>query len=215
MYAFLSYQTNDKAVAGKVQQLLETLAIPSFLAHENIEVSAEWRVELLKKIRETNIFIPILSTSYYRSVWCTQESGIAAFNNMTFIPLSTDGSTPEGFFSQFQSTRINPEAPAITDLLPGLAKHDVSLLIDKIIIIIRWSSNYRKAEENFALILPYLPKAKDIQIVELLKVSTSNEQVCNAGLCARNYLPPLVKSHGHLMATEDRKKLADTLKRNQ
>ncbi len=212
MYAFLSYQTNDKLVAGKVRQLLEALAIPSFLAHEDIEVSAEWRLEILKKIRRTDVFIPILSQYYYQSVWCVQESGIAVFRKMTIIPLSIDGSIPQGFLSPVQSTKIDPDSPARTDLFPGLAKHDVSFLIDRIILIIRKSPNYRQSEANFELILPYLGKAKDQQIVELLKVSTQNNQVCNAGLCARQYLPPLLKSHGQLMDTQDRETLEDTLK---
>jgi hypothetical protein len=93
-----------------------------------------------------------------------------------------------------------------------LAKHDVSFLIDKIIGIIHKSPNYRQAEANFELILPYLDTATDGQITELLRVSTDNNQVCNAGLCAQKYLPPLLKSHGHLMAPEERKMLEDTLK---
>src|SRR5579864_2996723 len=121
MYAFLSYQTADKAVAGRLRQVLERLAIPSFLAHDDIEVSAEWRAEILKKIRKTDIFIPILSQNFYRSVWCQQESGIAALRKMTIIPLSIDGSVPQGFLSPFQSTKLDGAAPDPKVLFPALA----------------------------------------------------------------------------------------------
>lgn len=77
MYAFLSYQTNDKLVAGKVHRLLERLAIPSSVAHDDIEVST--RFEILKRIRKTDIFIPIISQNYYQSVWCMQESGSSVY----------------------------------------------------------------------------------------------------------------------------------------
>ena len=45
MYAFVSYQTDDKVVAGKVKAVLEGLGIPAFLAHEDIGVSEEWRIK--------------------------------------------------------------------------------------------------------------------------------------------------------------------------
>jgi hypothetical protein len=40
---------------------------------------------------------------------------------------------------------------------------------------------------------------QDAQIVELLTVSFRNSQVYDAAKCAKIYLPPLLKSHGHLL----------------
>jgi len=44
---------------------------------------------------------------------------------------------------------------------------------------------------------------------QLLTVSTHNNQVCNAGYCIRNYLPPLIKTHGRYMKRKDLKELKD------
>src|SRR5262245_28790812 len=126
MYAFLSYSHLDRQVAGTVKGLLEEIEIPSFLAHEDIEVAVEWRSEILRKIRKTNIFIPILSQNYYQSPWCVQESGIAVFRKMTIIPLSIDNSIPLGFLQQFQSTKIDPTDPRVAVLCPGIAKRNVA-----------------------------------------------------------------------------------------
>lgn len=41
-YAFISYQTADKQIAGRIKELLESIGITSFLAHEDIDVSEEW-----------------------------------------------------------------------------------------------------------------------------------------------------------------------------
>jgi len=214
MHAFMSYQTDDRAIAARVSSLLGKLAITSFMAHEDIDVSAEWRAEILRQLSLADLFIPILSANYYSSIWCKQESGIAAFrNDMTIIPLSTDGAIPQGFFNHIQSTKIDPGAPAYENLLPGLAKHDVSFLIDALTDIISKSGNYRTAESNFQMILPYIKHARDKQVVELLRVSTKNDQVCNAGLCAQVYLPPLLASHGHLLDAATKKQLSDTLDR--
>ncbi|HTT85126.1 MAG TPA: toll/interleukin-1 receptor domain-containing protein [Rhizomicrobium sp.] len=211
MRAFMSYQTADKEIAARVAAIIQEFDCTAFMAHEHIEVSGEWRLEILREIDAADLFVPILSANYYNSIWCKQESGIAAFRKMTIIPLSIDGSIPQGFIAHIQSTKIDPAAPKYTDLLPGVAKHDVSFVIDKLVAKIGKSTNYRGAEANFELILPYIGKANPKQVVELLNVSTDNGQVCHASLCATKYLPPLVKSHGKFMEKEKLKKLEGVL----
>lgn len=211
MRAFMSYQTADKEIAARVAAILEEFECTAFLAHEDIEVSGEWRIEILKEIEVADLFVPILSANYYNSIWCKQESGIAAFRKMTIIPLSTDGSIPQGFIAHIQSTKIDPAAPKYADLLPGVAKHNVSFVIDKLVARISKSGSFRGAEADFQIILPYIGKASRKQIVELLNVSTDNGQVCHASLCATKYLPPLVKSHGKFMEKDKLKKLEGVL----
>jgi hypothetical protein len=120
MRAFMSYQTVDKEAAARVAGVLTEFDCTAFMAHEHIEVSEEWRLEILKELEVADLFVPILSAHYYGSVWCMQESGIAAFRRMTIIPLSIDGALPPGFLAHIQSTKIDPVAPEIRDLLPGL-----------------------------------------------------------------------------------------------
>ena len=156
----------------------------------------------MNEIETADLFVPILSANYFSSIWCKQESGIAAFRKMTIIPLSTDGAVPQGFIAHIQSTKIDPQSPKYADLLPGVAKHNVAFVIDKLIAKIGRSGNFRGAEANFELILPYLGKATKEQVVQLLDVSTANVQVCHASLCATKYLPPLVESHGKFMNAE-------------
>lgn len=213
MRAFLSYQTADREIAARVAAILEEFECAAFMAHENIEVSGEWRIEILKEIGAADLFVPILSANYYNSIWCKQESGIAAFREMTIVPLSTDGSIPQGFIAHIQSTKIDPAAPTYRDLLPGVAKHDVSFVIDKLVTKVGSSGSYRRAEANFELVLPYIGKATHKQVADLLNLSTDNGQVCHAGLCATKYLPPLVKSHGKYMDKEKLKELEGILAR--
>lgn len=199
MRAFMSYQTSDKEIAARVAAILREFECTAFMAHEDIEVSGEWRLEILKEIEAADLFVPILSARYYDLIWCKQEFGIAAFRRMTIIPLSTDGAIPQGFIAHIQSTRIDPASPKFTDLLPGVAKHNVAFVIDKLIAKVSESRSFRGAEANFELILPYVGKATKEQIVQLLTASADNQQVCHASLCATKYLPPLVASHGNLM----------------
>lgn len=201
---FISYQTEDKAAAGTIKRILESVGCTCFLAHEDIEVSEEWRVRILEELDKVDIFISLLSANYYKSPWCVQESGIAAYRrNLTIIPLSIDGSVPQGFFSHIQSTRVTPENITIESLLPGLIKHDFTLGMNIIINIIERSSSFRGAEANFRLILPYLDKVQDPQMTKLLNAVRQNPQVHHAGKCASDYIPPLLRLKGHLLDKED------------
>lgn len=203
MQAFMSYQTADRAAAARAAELLGGLGISPFMAHENIEVSKEWRDELLVQIEKSELFVPILSANYFKSVWCVQEFGIAASRKKTVIPLSIDGSIPQGFLSPFQSKTFNPLQPALATLLPGLIHHYPAFTLDALIEKIGSSGNYRNAEANFAIIHPYLAQATGDQIVKLLKHSTYNSQIYDAGGCNSGYLPELVAQHGHLMDPKD------------
>jgi TIR domain len=211
MYAFLSYQTADKRAAGKVRGLLEKLCIGAFLAHEDIQVSHEWRATILKEIRKVDLFIPILTADYYKSPWCVQESGIAAFRGLCIIPLSLDGSIPQGFIAHIQSTKVDPDNIQMASLFPGLAKKDVGFVIDALIDIIKESGSFRGAEANFESITPYLDKATDEQLLKLLKVLAANGQVLHASLCAKKYLPPLLTTHGHRLDQETRARMEKVL----
>lgn len=203
LYAFLSYQTNDKSVAGRLKALLSDVGVTSFLAHEDITVSEDWGLEILEEIRKANIFVCVLSKHYLASPWCVQESGIAALRReMTVIPLSLDGTTPPGFLAYIQAVKINPQLLSISDLVPGFLKHDFAKGIDLIIDLIGGSGSFRGAEANFQLILPFVEKLTDRQAKELLERAVSNAQVHHAGLCARDYIPPLLERYGHLLEPE-------------
>ncbi len=199
MRAFLSYQTAEKSVAGRIKESLELYGIRSFLAHEDIGVSQEWATRILSEIKESEIFVCVLSENYLASPWCIQESGIAANRGMTVVPLTVDRTTPPGFLSQYQGRRIDPTTVSIRDLAPGLVQHDGQKGINLIIDLIKDSRSYRTAEANFQLVMPYVDDLNESQGRSLLLASHSNDQVHNAGLCVQDYLPEVIGRYGHLV----------------
>lgn len=199
-YVFISYQNKDKLVAGELQATLSEHEIRSFLAHEDISVSEEWRTHLIDELRKTDVFICLLSEKYFESVWCSQEAGIAASRpNTTIIPLSLDGMIPQGFISHIQSTKVDPSNIEIRNLLPGFIKHNFDFAVSLITQIISKSSSFSGAESNFELIMPHIPKMSDNQVKALLEFSAQNRQVFGAKQCAGKFLPPLLMTHGKLI----------------
>lgn len=204
-YAFISYQAEDKAIAGELRRVLRKSRIDAFLAHEDIEVSAEWRERILEEIGKANLFICLLSSNYRKSPWCMQESGIAAFREgMTIVPLSLDGTKPTGFLGAYQAVQVDRDDISLRDILPAFFKHDFDVAVELVIDLIGESGGFRAAEENFQLILPHISQMSGPQVKRLLNRAADNGQVHHASLCAREYLPPLLKSHGRLLNPETR-----------
>lgn len=209
MLAFLSYQTKDKKVAGAVREILKNLGVDTFLAHEDISVSAAWQRRIIREIKRCEIFVAILSKQYLSSPYCMQESGIAVFRgNITIIPLAIDKTTTSpGFMQHIQSVRITPRDIDRSVLFDGLIECAPDLVLKKLTDELGRSHSFRDAEANFRALKPYLEHATDSQIVRVLKVSAANGQVWNAHLCREEYLPPLFKSHGKRLDVESRRVL--------
>lgn len=207
---FISYQTADRYVAGKLQKLFEEAGLVSFLAHEDIEVSAEWRERILEELGKARIFVSLLSKNYFKSPWCMQEAGIAAYRGITSLHLSLDGEIPRGFSSNIQSVKADPENISIKQLVPGIVASDFDLGIELITNIIGRSGTFRNAEANLRMIVPYIQKMNDSQVKNLLEKICANNQVHHASQCASEYIPPLLESHGQLLDKEKRKFLLET-----
>ena len=97
---FISYSTEDKIIAAKIKEILVSFGIKCFMAHDDIEISEEWKLRIINELNEADIFIPLLSNNFKSSDWCSQESGIACYRNILFIPLTLNKNIqPYGFMN--------------------------------------------------------------------------------------------------------------------
>lgn len=58
---FLSHVHEDKALAGKVKEILEANGVSAFLAHMDMEVSEEWRTEIFRHLETSSALIAIVT----------------------------------------------------------------------------------------------------------------------------------------------------------
>lgn len=210
--AFISYQTADKKLAGEIKEILKAQGIESFLAHEDINVSDEWRAEILSQIRKAKVFVAVITKNYAKSIWCVQESGIAAARKtMVSICLLLDDSTPPGFLGAVQGRRCKNGKVELADMLPGLVKALPTQILDGMIDDIRKAGSFRWAESDYEKVMPYIKKLSSAQAKRLLEVSNENGQVRHASLCIREYIPKVMKMYGHLLDETVRKELDDLI----
>jgi hypothetical protein len=105
---FVSYTTEDKTKAGKVKQILEANNITTFLFHDDLEVSAQWRTEILRHLNTSSALIAIVTENFANSFWANQEVGIAIGKGLPIIPLMfSDSATLRGFIETYQGIPVS------------------------------------------------------------------------------------------------------------
>jgi hypothetical protein len=95
---FLSYSSDDKALAGSYKNHLEKYyGFGVFVAHDDNVPSCDWGPEIKDSISKTDIFIVLISEASKKSEFVNQEIGIAIAFNIRIFPIKIDGSNPFGF----------------------------------------------------------------------------------------------------------------------
>lgn len=106
---FVSYSSKDKGTAGRVAEAIKQTGARPFLAHETIEVSTEWRAEILKYLRTCSAIFCLITKSFLDSEWTQQEAGFAIARNVKVIPLLFDGLKPPGFIEAYQGVHVRED----------------------------------------------------------------------------------------------------------
>lgn len=212
--AFVSYSTKDKHVGAKIKGIFESFGIECFMAHDDIEISEEWKKRILKELSEVDIFIPLLSDNFKNSDWCSQEAGIACFRDILFIPLSLDKNiNPYGFMSHRQGKVINkhniPSNYLINPIIDNFPKISVfNNLINKL----REANSFRNAEKVMSSLEPYFNKLCTDDINKVIDISIKNRQIWDASKCKGKYLPDFIKINEDKIERIKLKELSELIK---
>jgi nucleoside 2-deoxyribosyltransferase len=110
---FLSYSHKSRRLAGELKDGLESFGFSVFLAHEDLKPSVPWRKEILKNLRQCDVFIPILTRGFTESDWTDQETGFALALKKKIIPVRVHDN-PYGFIGAFQALKLNKNSPDTT-----------------------------------------------------------------------------------------------------
>lgn len=195
--AFISYSTQEKHRGTEVKEVLEEYGIECFLAHEDIQISQEWKNRILEELRRCRIFIPLLSRAFKESDWAPQEIGaITIREDVVIIPILLDGTLPFGFISHVQGKPIN-HPDGLEELLIGpLRRHHPHFVIPGMIKRVEAANTFRGAEEVLEPLVPLYSELDDEELDALVTASIGNGQVWHAFLCKDEYLPALIRIRG-------------------
>lgn len=102
--SFICHSSKEKKIAGLFKNCLENyFGFQAFLAHEDLEPSTEWDPEILKRLKDTDIVIPLISIDSKISPFVNQEIGIAIAIHKKIIPVKIGNIDPFGFISKLQA----------------------------------------------------------------------------------------------------------------
>ena len=195
--AFVSYSHKDRRYGGQAKAVLGEVGINTFLAHEDLEVSEEWQRRILKELSRCDLFVPLLSKNFLKSKWAPQEAGyIASRPEVVIAPLSIDGTTPYGFLSHVQSSRIASQGISRELLVDPLATKFPRTIIPPLIQVAGEAGTYRYAERTMRSLVPHFSRFTAEEAQALAEASVDNGQIWNAAACRDEYLPEFMRVQG-------------------
>lgn len=179
LLVFLSYSHKDRELAGELKLALAEFGFDVFLAHEDISPSSQWQKTILKKLRECDIFIPILTKEFPKSDWTDQETGVALSRGKLVMPLKVD-LNPYGFVGARQALVLNKESATKTcwNIAKALAesKRYAKLAKDGAIQVFLHSSTFDKAKDNLEELLE-LGLLSRKQFNDIMRGSSRNQNI--------------------------------------
>jgi hypothetical protein len=197
MRAFISYSVAEKEWGGRIKQALESIGVRCFLAHEDMQVSEEWRARIIEELREVDIFVTVLSERFKASEWCSQEVGfIFSRPEVVIVPLAIDRTTPYGFLATLQGCYVADEGRVPVILEEVLFRKKPRQMIPMQIRKVGDASSFRGAEAAVRPLVPHFRLFSDDEVVAFAEAAARNYEVWDASLCRSEYIPAFVLANG-------------------
>ena len=198
--AFISYSHKDLEFGRKVRDVLKPVGIEAFLAHDDLEVSEVWQRRIIQELKHCDLFVPILSEEFKKSLWAPQEAGfIASRPEVVIAPLSVDETNPFGFFGHVQSGRVGDNGvtyellvePLLTRLVEAVPRKILPTLIRRV----AGAGSFRRAEDLMRPLVPFFPQLTAWEAEALAEAAVKNGQIWSAYECRTVFLPELITEH--------------------
>ena len=116
---FISYKSEDEALAMRVRAVLEANGVPCWIAARNIQPGANYAVDIPAAIESASVFVLVLTEQAQESPWILKELDSAIASRKLILPL---------LFGKFKLNR------AITFLLTGVQYYDTGDNLDKTVV---------------------------------------------------------------------------------
>ena len=202
----------DKLFGGTVKQCLEKLGFSCFLAHEDLQVSEEWKERIIEELKRVDVFVIVLSKAFKASDWCSQEIGyIVSRKDVLIVPLSVDGTTPYGFISHLQGQNVK-ETSSIQAVLEGaLFRKRPRLMISRQIGKMRTVGSFRGAEAVVEPLVAHFARFTDEEVSDFVDAAVSNSEVWDSSGCRVDFIPAFVIANQHRIAFSERDRLLEVI----
>lgn len=178
---FISHTHDNKTSAHNLKVALGKYPIAAFVAHDDIEPTKEWQLEIERALRTADAMAAIITPDFIGSRWCDQEVGFAFGRGKLVVPLCKE-SVPHGFLGKYQGFQAKGlQAPDVAEkLFQMLLEHPLTSerMADALVENIATSRSFKTSREAMPL-LQRVPKLTKTQVARLVQSITENDQVAN------------------------------------
>ncbi len=108
---FITHKSEDKERATEIRDACQKLGIACFVAHEDIEPTAEWQTEIERALHSMDVLLALLTPEFHESPWTDQEVGAAVGRQVPVIPVRS-GCDPYGFIGKYQAIQGHGVTPS-------------------------------------------------------------------------------------------------------
>ncbi len=100
--AFISYADEDSAIGDVIKAALQSrFGFSAFLSSRDTKIAQNFEEKILQTLPVADIFIPLLSKHFKKSIYSHQETGMAVVSGIQVFPIRLDKkSSPKGFISK-------------------------------------------------------------------------------------------------------------------
>jgi hypothetical protein len=102
---FLSHCSSHKVEVGALKSGLARYGISAFVAHDDIEPTALWEIEIERALRSCEALVAVVTDDFSGSLWCDQEVGFALGRGLPVIPIQLS-KAPHGFIGKIQAMPV-------------------------------------------------------------------------------------------------------------
>lgn len=107
---FISHLSTFSVLAAQIQEALLDFGISAFVAHNDIEPTAEWQSQVETALATADSLVALLHPGFHTSNWTDQEIGFAMGRGLPVFAVRL-GQDPYGFIGRFQAFNGNSKAP--------------------------------------------------------------------------------------------------------
>jgi len=221
---FVSYSNEDQNLAHRLKIGLEHFGLDVFLAHDDIPGGTEWEYTIIKTIKQSDIFLQLLTENFKNSEWTDQETGIAISNDKMIIPLKVD-IDPYGFTKKIQAFKLKYETikdetgehyhfkeGSFTDII-DIIFENIDLreqLKDCLIRVFVKSSSFQDARDKAGKLIKFNNFSGE-QIEEIVRGSIFNRQIHDSTRTTRTFLNFIIEKYGEKIDNEKVKQLKELI----
>lgn len=191
---FLSHKAEYKRETSAFKDKMAEYGVSCFVAHEDIEPTKEWQVEIERALLSMDALAALLTATFSDSRWTDQEVGAAVGRKTPVIAIKL-GKDPYGFIGKYQAVQghgvpAGDLAKRVYELLWKIPRLR-SRLAESLVVRFKTASSFDHANA----LMPYVEKLEQLSphlIEQLDKASQTNRQVRDAWV-VKDKLPAILQ----------------------